>query len=510
MKAEKHYESTAPEMSNTQEFAAAMIILSAKARIYWRFVVMHEVVWTYEVKTAATDGVYIYINPNFFGGLPNDQQRAFLLGHEVGHIVLKHPQRGKAFRLRGFFRLIAGKKIPLIHRLYNWAADCVINADLVAHGLEAIEGALFDDRFSRDHLVDDAYAVLYEEEAAKKEEEAMKNPAPESNDSDDSDDSDGGDDSDDSADSGDDSADGGDDSEADTDTDADADGEGEGEETDQDGDSGEGEEPAAGGEDHGGQDIHLEPKYSGTGEEQAAAEKEDQHKLDHTLEDAVSDQEKAIEDGEHKDVGMGRGCSERVSAAQNRGIAPITWRDEIPDLLQNTGKGDGVSFAKIHRRRFNLYGIVSPVSRGSLHQLALTIDISYSVDRSALQQWLHVMADVIDELQPINGTIVLFTNHEVAEEPQEIFSGAELLDLDIPQGGGTHMSAAVEWLTENGHYPDAHLVFTDGEMSSSDVATVAESGAVIILDRTPDHWTKRVMEANNARVIIANDDALAA
>ena len=507
MKAEKHYTSTAPEMSDTQEFAAAMIILSSKARIYWRFVIMHEVVWTYEVKTAATDGVYIYINPNFFGSLPNDCQRAFLLGHEVGHIVLKHPQRGKAFRLRGFFRVIAGKKIPFIHRLYNWAADCVINADLVAHGLESIEGALYDDRFSRDHLVDDAYAILHaeevakQEEAAKKEEEAMKNPAPES---------DGGDDSDDSDDSADDSADGGDDSETDGDTDTDADGEGEGEETDQDGDSGEGEEPAAGGDDHGGQDIHLEPKYSGTEEEQAASEKEDERQLDHTLEDAVSDQEKAIEEGEHKDVGMSRGCGERVSAAQNRGIAPITWRDEIPDLLQNIGKGDGVSFAKIHRRRFNLYGVVSPVSRGSLHQLALTIDISYSVDRSALQQWLHVMADVIDELQPINGTIVLFTNHEVAEEPQEIFSGAELLDLDIPQGGGTHMSAAVEWLTENGHYPDAHLVFTDGEMSGRDVATVAESGAVIILDRTPDSYVKKIMERNNARVIIADDDSLAA
>ena len=117
MKARQHFTNDAPDMSASKSFAAAMIILSAKARVYWRFVIMHEVIWTRQIPTAATDGIYIYVNPDFFNGLPTDSQRAFLLGHEVGHMILRHPQRGKAFGTRGFFRIVNGRRIPFDHSL---------------------------------------------------------------------------------------------------------------------------------------------------------------------------------------------------------------------------------------------------------------------------------------------------------------------------------------------------------------------------------------------------------
>ena len=171
MQAIRQFQNDSPEMSESKQFAAAMIILSAKARIYWRLVVMSEVIWTRGVPTAGTDGIYIYINPDFFNDLASDSQRAFLLGHEVGHMILKHPQRGKAFRRRGYFRVVEGVKIPFSHRLYNCAGDYVINADLIAHGLEPIESGLFDDRFGRNHLVDEVYVELYEEQQTEDEEE---------------------------------------------------------------------------------------------------------------------------------------------------------------------------------------------------------------------------------------------------------------------------------------------------------------------------------------------------
>ena len=40
----------------------------------------------------------------------------------------------------------------------------------IAHGLEPIESGLFDDRFGRNHLVDEVYVELYEEQQTEDEE----------------------------------------------------------------------------------------------------------------------------------------------------------------------------------------------------------------------------------------------------------------------------------------------------------------------------------------------------
>jgi len=515
MQAIRHFENDSPEMSESKQFAAAMIILSAKARIYWRLVVMSEVIWTYRVPTAATDGIYIYINPDFFNGLASDSQRAFLLGHEVGHMILKHPQRGKAFRKRGYFRVVEGVKIPFSHRLYNCAGDYVINADLIAHGLEPIESGLFDDRFGRNHLVDEVYVELYEEQQTEDEEDDQDQ------DQDDQGDQDAPDDAtvnpfptaDESGDSGEGGQSGSGDSSENDDSEDDEDADGSsnngsgGDDCEDDEQSGDGSE----GTEHDGHDVHLEPKYEGTEEEIEAAEKEDERAIDKATEDGAEQQRQAIKDGDHKDVGFGDAVGERLKASENRMSAPVTWRDEIPDLLQRSGKGSETSFAKIHRRRFNLYGVVSPVTKGALHQIGFVVDISASVDRNALRECMHVLADAIDELQPSGGAVVVFCSDYVAEgHVFEVFSGAELLDLEIPCGGGTNMSAGIEWLEENGYDPDVTLVFTDAEMYDWDMRQVVENGAVIVLDGQPSSYARWVLEAANARVITVDDNSIAA
>ena len=499
MQAIRQFQNDSPEMSESKQFAAAMIILSAKARIYWRLVGMSEVILTRGVPTAGTDGIYIYINPDFFNDLASDSQRAFLLGHEVGHMILKHPQRGKAFRRRGYFRVVEGVKIPFSHRLYNCAGDYVINADLIAHGLEPIESGLFDDRFGRNHLVDEVYVELYEEQQTEDEEEDQEGQD--------------GDTADESGDSGQGGQSGSGDSSEDDDSEDDEDGDGSSnngsgsddcEDDEQSGDGSEGTE-------HDGHDVHLEPKYEGTEEEIEAAEKEDERAIDKATEDGAEQQRQAIKDGDHKDVGFGDAVGERLKASENRMSAPVTWRDEIPDLLQRSGKGSETSFAKIHRRRFNLYGVVSPVTKGALHQIGFIVDISGSVDRNALRECMHVLADAIDELQPSGGAVVVFCSDYVAEgDVFEVFSGAELLDLEIPCGGGTYMGAGIEWLEENGYDPDVTLVFTDAEMYESDMRQVVDSGAVIVLDGQPSSYARWVLEAANARVITVDDNSIAA
>ena len=491
MKARQHFTNDAPDMSASKSFAAAMIILSAKARVYWRFVIMHEVIWTRQIPTAATDGIYIYVSPDFFNVLPSDSQRAFLLGHEVGHMMLRHPQRGKAFGKRGFFRIVNGRRIPFDHRLYNTAADYVINADLIAHGLEPIENGLYSDKYGRDHLVDEVYAQLWEEQEQEPETEIESGESDESDDSNDSEPNGG------SGGAGDDTT---DDKSADTDDSGDDSG-------DSGDDSAAGDQSA--GTDHDGHDTHLEPLYDGTPEEVEQAEADDTREIDRTLQDGIEDEQQAIKNGEQKDHGHGAGIGERFKAVSSRLTAPVSWRDELPDLMQRVGSGGTTSWAKIHRRRYNLYGVVSPVTKGSVRQFAIIIDISYSVDREALNQFLHVAADAIDDLQPTDGVLVLLTSDHV-EYAHEVFSGSELLDLDLPYGGGTRMYKGVEYIEEYGYEPDLTMVFTDYEVDDYDARKLNEADCVIILDGQPNHYARQIIERHNPRVITVDDNSLAA
>jgi len=199
----------------------------------------------------------------------------------------------------------------------------------------------------------------------------------------------------------------------------------------------------------------------------------------------------------------------RLKAAAQRKSAPLTWSDELADLLQRSGKGSEISYAKIHRRRFNLCGVVSPVTRGALNQIAFVVDVSYSVDRNSLRECMHVLGDAIDELQPSGGAVVVFCGDSY-EGHAEVFSGAELLDLEIPDGGGTYMSAGIDWLADNGYEPDVTLVFTDAEMFGNDMQQVHDAGAVIVLDGPPRYYARQVIEQVNPRVITVTDSSVAA
>jgi len=160
LKAKQLFHNDHPEQANSKPYVKALIILQAKAQVYYSILANTKVIWTDAIPTGATDGVYVYLNKDFFRGLASDSQRAFLLAHEVAHIVLRHPQRGKAFLDRGFFRQVGSKTISYCPKMFNKAADYVINADLIKHDLEFIPDGLLDSDISRDELVDDVYMGL--------------------------------------------------------------------------------------------------------------------------------------------------------------------------------------------------------------------------------------------------------------------------------------------------------------------------------------------------------------
>ena len=498
-KAIPHFDNVAPEMSDSMEFAAAMLTLRAKARAYWHFAVKHKLIWTYAIPTGATDGVYIYINPDFFFGLPSDGQRAFLLGHEVAHIVLKHGWRGRAFAKVGYFRVLNGVNIPFIHKLWNWATDAIINADLIAHGLEPIEGIILDDRYDRDFVADDAYLEKFKEWEQEQEDDAtddeseasdsgepspsMGNPMPDSE--------------------------GSDDSENDSDADCESGSEdSDSEESDSDDSQGSGNGI---GSEHDGHDTHLEPKYDGTDEEQEDAAEEDQAKADRTLNDAVKDQQEAVERGEHQNIGTSANVGESVKAGLNRHTAQVSWSEELAHVFTRAGSGSGLTFTQMNRRRYSVMGVVTPATVGTLGHVTLIGDISGSVSREPFRATLNELGALIDDMEPRDGATILFTNHDcIAENAHDVCTGGEIADLEIPMGGGTYLSSALDYMEKQGIESDVIVAFTDAELRDDDLGRLVAAGVIIVLDHSPSRWERKWLEDASAEYIVAVDESIAA
>ena len=95
-----------------------------------------------EVDTAATNGINLYINPDFFLGL-EPEERLFLILHEIMHNVYNHNTR------RGFRDAST----------WNEAADYVINDELIQRNFKMPAGGLHNVDY-RDMSADEVYEIL--------------------------------------------------------------------------------------------------------------------------------------------------------------------------------------------------------------------------------------------------------------------------------------------------------------------------------------------------------------
>ncbi len=471
MRARKLFEST-DDLSRTRAFVAAMIILQTKGAIHHSTLLGTEIIWTYAVPTAATDGVYVYINPDFWRSLPTDGQRAFLLAHEVSHIIFRHPQRGKAYRKRGFF----SHDMKWDGHLYNVAGDYVINADLVAMGFEPIPEGLYSDKYQRDDVVDSVYADLYRD---KPEPETGDAPQGQPDPDGDSEDVQAGDPSTPTPAGDDQDADSGDSAADDNATD----------------NMSEGSLPAP-----AGHDYHLEPEYEGTPEEQAEAEAEDIHDIEQAIDRAIDQmgEEGADIDAIPENI---RGEGTRHTSDKR---SDIDWNVELADWVTKIGKGEKTSLSRINVRRYATLGVISPSTVGEFRRLAVISDISGSVYDSPFHAYRNELAAIQDAINPTEGVMVLWTNHTV-QRVDEAFSSDELLNLPMPyKCGGTRMGEGLDWLEQNGVETDLVMVFTDGGLMDSDWERLAGAeNLLVVLDRTPDTYTSRQMKRVGVDHIVA-------
>lgn len=146
-------------MSNTEEFWKAItkarldLMQMPKATFLTTLaLMMKQKLDNVNCPTAATDGLCIFYNTDFFLSLPR-KQRPTLIAHEAMHAALDHLVLAKAHKVT-----------PEQHKRFNRAADFVINDFLVQAGFEPIPNWCHDVKY-RGMTTMAVYRLLQEEEA---------------------------------------------------------------------------------------------------------------------------------------------------------------------------------------------------------------------------------------------------------------------------------------------------------------------------------------------------------
>lgn len=483
------------DATRSATFIRTMLVAGNHAPAHHKMLVSLPQIFTDQIPTAGTDGYRCYYNWDFFMSLPNDSQRAFLMCHEAAHAMLMHPQRGLVYQKRGYVSAEAGWD----HALFNIGGDYIINDDLIALGLEPIPSGMYSDQYGRNDIVDAVYLDLWK---AKQEQPEPSNPS--DDEEGDSEQSGGpeGQPSGEGDQSGSDSAESGSDGAGGEST-PDESGTGEGDADGESGDNGsgsgddptEGQEQIASQQGNDGHDYHLTPVYEGSPEEQELAQRSD----DAEVREAIDN---AIEEGQRRGQGLGKAVEANSHRYRDMELCDIDWRTALAEFFNRSGRDGEQTYTRINMRKFITRGTVSPDRQGVLERVVIVGDVSYSVDSEVLNAFMGHAAQLIEEITVREPTMMLWTNTEVVEDV-EVDSGYELLDLDVPWGGGTYLSSAIDWLEDEGVSSDLILVFTDGYLDDSDWEGLARNDILVALDRQPDSEIQRELDRNNINYIVA-------
>lgn len=99
------------------------------------------------IQTAATNGKIVYYNPDFLEKI-SEEERIFVIAHEICHIAFNHIIRSKNKN----------------HKIWNIATDAIINAFLKKDGLKIVENAV-DIEDAINYNAEELYEKLLKEQA---------------------------------------------------------------------------------------------------------------------------------------------------------------------------------------------------------------------------------------------------------------------------------------------------------------------------------------------------------
>jgi predicted metal-dependent peptidase len=130
----------------TERHISAMLMDIAKRNTFFASLSLQaKIEVSHEIPTAATDGDRIFVNPDFFAKMTLEEQSGVLL-HEVLHAALQHVPR-------------RGGRDP---KLWNIAADIVVNGIITDEGYALPDGGLHDATLKR-YGVEEVYEKILED-----------------------------------------------------------------------------------------------------------------------------------------------------------------------------------------------------------------------------------------------------------------------------------------------------------------------------------------------------------
>jgi predicted metal-dependent peptidase len=163
--------------------------------------------------------------------------------------------------------------------------------------------------------------------------------------------------------------------------------------------------------------------------------------------------------------------------------AQVDWKERIKLALHRVAGKDAATWARPNRRRM----AVSPhvywpgTESHQVGTIAMFVDTSGSVSDDEMKHFFGEMHAILTELSP-QESYVGSCDTEV-HGPERLFSTDELLDYKPKGGGGTHMPAIFDKLSDENITPDALIILTDmytdfGEPPGYPVIWVATSDLV--------------------------------
>jgi predicted metal-dependent peptidase len=122
------------ELNNNLQRVKKQLLFKRNMGLLGGILCSTELIFSYDVPTAATNGKWIKFNPDYWITL-NNEYKIFLLAHELFHIALMHA-----------FRCLS---IPdLNQRKYNIAGDIVINNLLVQYGFFMPKDGVYEPKYT--------------------------------------------------------------------------------------------------------------------------------------------------------------------------------------------------------------------------------------------------------------------------------------------------------------------------------------------------------------------------
>jgi predicted metal-dependent peptidase len=405
--------------------------------------------------TMATDGKYLYYNPEFVEKT-EDYDLIGILIHEAMHILLKHHLR------------MRGKDV----RMWNIACDHVINLILKELKVQMPSWVLCDAQY-KGMNAEQVYSQLTRKQEEEQQDDSGQNQENQES-QEDSPDQEGqeaaGGEGEDSA------------------QESNEDHEGQGSEEGEDGSDTEGSgNPAV------GQDAETTEDSGGSGKQSDYFQEPGGiiEPLNEDGSELTAEEYKELEEETDKQIAKNLMTASRAGNMPG-GLKKVLeevltpeadWRSHLAEFLDTSAKSD-YSMAKVNRRALSRGMILPSLHSTDIGNILVVIDTSGStIDRDCLNMFLAGLFSLVDSYPNTNVDVVCCDTHPVLIGQFEGGDLPEPEELELVGGGGTSLAKLAEFVEENDLQPTLGLYFTDLELS--DWGEELEFPLLAVSDRLP-------------------------